>query len=264
MEEKKNKRISKGKHQRRRKTASLPPQLTVRTSRAFAEGGRYSAGPLRAEAPDGTSAEASVHNEGDENEEPRPPQASPSRRGFAEGASLADASIDFGGFTAIHRPLNIEMPGFMGSSMMGEEGLMEQEGRPDSRPNENSFLLDSILKINRSHDSRADRSNSVFNPLRSRFIRSTSGRHSSESIRILEGLDPPAPPLYVPEPVGGGENLNASLLATLPPQLDFSYDTVPFGERLRHDNLFAQIPDVHGLPSRQTSQRADAPKPSEV
>lgn len=169
---------------------------------------------------------------------------------FQDAIANVDASFDFGQTQlSLPRPSNIEVPQFTPDFMLGYDNFTEGEGRQDSQANDNSFLMDSILKVNRSHrsinNSHLDYSNNHLNG--SRFIRMTSGRRSPAPIMILDDLaENNGHAQWGADHHGfhaNPESLNAShiLFQTLPAQGDMSYDTIPFADRFKTDGLFLKI-----------------------
>lgn len=274
MDEKRSKRISKGKHQRRKKPVHHPPPATERMhvrpplaaappveESALRLSSRVCPEPIFPPSPDSSGRNLFPDPPG----QPKLSLAIHPVK-FQEAIANVDASFDFGNTMTQMRPANIDVPHFNSDYMIGDENFMDNDLRPDSQLNENSFLMDSILKVNRSNrsiDSRRDRLDTSESHMRNRFIRMTSGRRSPAPIMILDGLgDNSGQGVGWPEGQGFPglpESLNASrvLFQTLPGHHDFSYDTLPFADRGRTEGLFVKVNEsILGLP-RNSSDNSE-------
>lgn len=258
MDEKRSKRISKGKHQRRKKQSYSSHSL----ERMGGKQVTLSAVPPAEFAPirllnrlRSTPSNTPSPDQSLQNVFPDPFHSSKLTLAvqpvkFKDAIANVDASFDFGQTQlSLPRPSNIEVPHFTPDFMLVYENFTEGEGRQDSQANDNSFLMDSILKVNRSHrsinNSHMDQSNSHLNS--SRFIRMTSGRRSPAPIMILDDLAENNGHAQWGtnhhDFHGIAESLNASniLFQTLPAQGDMSYDTIPFADRFKTDGMFLKI-----------------------
>jgi hypothetical protein len=269
MDEKRSKRISKGKNQRRKKPAyvPLPPErLSLRHVIAAAPSvedtslrvfSRTRTDPIFIPSPDSSA----------QNLFPDPPGQSKLSLSirpvkFQDAIANVDASFDFGNTLTQMRIGNIEVPHFSSDYILGDDNFMDNDLRPDSQANENSFLMDSILKVNRSNrsmDSRRDYMDTSESHMRNRFIRLTSGRRSPAPIMILDGLGENSGPTSGYSEGQGlsglPDSLNASrvLFQTLPGNSDFSYETLPFPDKVRTEGLFVKVKEsVLGLPKRSS------------
>lgn len=262
MDEKRSKRISKHKNQRRKKPAFVAPPNDRRLPRVPPAAApvpsktvHHPPPPLapREEPFFSQSPDSSLNNVFMESGRPSRLTLAVHPVKFQDAIAKVDANFDFGQTQLSHaRPVNLEVPTFQADFMLGCD-LLDQDGRQDSQANENSFLMDSILKVNRSHrsiDSHLERLNTSNSRLQHpRFIRMTSGRRSPAPLMVLEELGDSSANIQWPnDPLGFqgvAESLNGSraLFQTLPAPNDFSYDTLPFADRSRTEGLFLKIAD---------------------
>lgn len=276
MDEKRSKRISKHKNQRRKKPAFVPQPADRRIARAPVPAPvptkPVPRPPLvpRDETVCNQSPESSINNVFMESGRSGKLTLAVHPVKFQDAIAKVDANFDFGQTQLSHvRPVNLEVPVFQADYMLGCD-LLDPDGRQDSQANENSFLMDSILKVNRSHrsiDSHLERLNqSNSRPQRPRFIRMTSGRRSPAPLMVLEELDDASANVpWANDSLGFQgvpESLNGSraLFQTLPAPNDFSYDTLPFADRSRTEGLFLKIadgaPPVRLRPSEDDTRHA--------
>lgn len=240
MNEKQSKRISKGKGGRRRKSAApvYPPKNDHRVKAKFP-----SAPMARA-----SSRHRPPESNFDDQESIRPdpsldndalvatvitrklPHHQPRMQ---DALDKVDASFDFGVREPPVRVLEDDLLEYPADLIIPDENILANEFRPGPS-HDNSFLQDSILKVNKSFGSQSDKLNGSNSIYGTKFIRKTSGRRSPGPLLLLDGFREHFPMIG---PMGEISNsiqeryLDGSLLRTLPNQGDLSYDILPFAGR---------------------------------
>lgn len=241
MNEKQSKRISKGKGGRRRKSVAppVPPKYehlvkakpsAVPMARA---GGRHRHPEPKAEEPFPVRPDAALETEfaGTTVITHKFPHH---QLKYQDALEKVDASFDFSAREPAALVQNFEVPSYAADPVIPDEHFLTNDFRCDNHTNENSFLHDSILKVNRSFGSRSDGLNGSNSLLGSRFIRKTSGRRSPGPLLFMDGCREFCTTIgqLGDVSINSQERLvDGSLFRTLPNQGDMSYEILPFTGR---------------------------------